>query len=121
LGKWRWRILSEGQDIWIDILQARYGSLYPSLHLGGRPVGFRGTSAWWRDVSLLGGSMDSTSDWFSEGIGKTTADGFMISFWFEMWIGDTPLRVQYQRLFQVSEKSNSKVGEMGTWVDEKWV
>jgi hypothetical protein len=62
--------------------------------------------------------MDSTSDWFSGGIGKTTADGFMTSFWFEMWIGDTPLRVQYQRLFQVSEKSNSKVGEMGTWVDE---
>lgn len=121
LGKWRWRILYEGQGIWRDILLARYGSLYPSPHLGGRPVGFRGTSAWWRDVSLLGGSKDSTLDWFSEGIGKKVGDGLMTSFWFETWIGDTPLMAQYPRLFQVSEQSNSKVGEMGTWVDGEWV
>jgi hypothetical protein len=62
LGKWRWRILSEGQGIWRDILLARYGSLYPLPHLAGRPIGFRGTSVWWRDISLLGSSMDSTSD-----------------------------------------------------------
>ncbi|MCI62127.1 hypothetical protein A2U01_0083384, partial [Trifolium medium] len=31
---------------------ARYSLLYPSPHLEGRPVGFRGTSAWWRDISL---------------------------------------------------------------------
>ncbi|MCH81087.1 ribonuclease H protein [Trifolium medium] len=41
LGKWRWRILSGGQGIWRDILMAKYGSLYPSSHFGGRPVGFR--------------------------------------------------------------------------------
>jgi hypothetical protein len=80
LSKWRWRLLSGGQGIWRDILMARYGSLYPSPHLGGRPVGFKGTSAWWRDVSLLGGSMDSTSDWFSEGIGKKVGDGLLTSF-----------------------------------------
>ncbi|MCH87610.1 putative non-LTR retroelement reverse transcriptase [Trifolium medium] len=118
LGKWRWRILSGGQGIWRDILLARYGLLYPSPHLGGRPVGFRGSSYWWRDVSLLGGSTNSISDRFSEGIGKKVGDGLLNYFWFEPWIGDTPLRVQYQRLFQVSEQRDSKVGEMGTWVDE---
>ncbi|GAU10371.1 hypothetical protein TSUD_422770 [Trifolium subterraneum] len=121
LGKWRWGLLSRGQGIWRDILMSRYGSLYPSPHLGARLVGFRGTSVWWKDISLLGGSMDSTSDWFSEGIWKKVGDGLMTSFWFETWIGDTPLKVQYKRLFQVSEQSNSKVGEMGTWEDEEWV
>ncbi|GAU22757.1 hypothetical protein TSUD_129690 [Trifolium subterraneum] len=112
LGKWRWRLLSGRQGIWRDILLSRYGSLYPSPHLGGRPVGFRGTSAWWRDVSLLGGTTDSTSNWFYEGIGKKVGDGLMTSFWFETWIGDTPLKVQYQRLFQVSEQITSKVDLM---------
>ncbi|GAU49947.1 hypothetical protein TSUD_408420 [Trifolium subterraneum] len=121
LGKWRWRLLSGGQGIWRDILLSRYSSLYPSPHLGGRLVGFRGTSTWWRDVSLLGDTTDSTSDWFSEGIGKKVGDGLMTSFWFETWIGDTPLKVQYQRLFQVLEQITSKVGEMGTWVDGEWV
>ncbi|GAU29198.1 hypothetical protein TSUD_361870 [Trifolium subterraneum] len=30
-------------------------------------------------------------------------------------------KVQYQRLFQVSEQNNSKVEEMGTWEDVEWV
>ncbi|MCH91649.1 putative non-LTR retroelement reverse transcriptase, partial [Trifolium medium] len=85
-GKWRWRLLQEGQGIWRDIILARYGSLDPSPHLGGRPVGFRGTSSWWRDVSLLG----------------------------------VPLRVQYSRLFQVSQQCHSKVSEMGNWVNGEW-
>ncbi|GAU10016.1 hypothetical protein TSUD_288060 [Trifolium subterraneum] len=36
LGKWRWRIISGGVGIWRDIILARYGSLFPSPHLGGR-------------------------------------------------------------------------------------
>ncbi|MCI28718.1 RNA-directed DNA polymerase (Reverse transcriptase), partial [Trifolium medium] len=102
LSKWRRRLLSGGQGIWRDILLSRYGSLYPSPHLGGRPVGFRGTSSWWKDVSLLGGPLDSISDRFSEGIGKKAGNGLLTSFWFEPWIGANPLKVHYQRLFQVS-------------------
>ncbi|GAU50741.1 hypothetical protein TSUD_99110 [Trifolium subterraneum] len=81
LGKWRWRLLHGGQGIWRDILLARYRSLYPSPHLGGRLVGFRGT--WWRDIFLLGGSPDSSSNWFSEEIGKKIDNGLLTLFWFE--------------------------------------
>jgi hypothetical protein len=65
--------------------------------------------------------LDSTSYKFSEGIGKKVGDGLMTSFWLETWIGNTPLRVQYPRLFQVSVQNNSKVREMGTWVEGEWV
>ncbi|MCI40809.1 hypothetical protein A2U01_0062042, partial [Trifolium medium] len=45
----------------------RYGSLFPSPHLGGRLQDLRRVSCWWRNVSLLGDHEDVISDWFSEG------------------------------------------------------
>ncbi|GAU37888.1 hypothetical protein TSUD_395720 [Trifolium subterraneum] len=74
LAKWRWRILTEGQGLWRDILLARYESLFPAPHFAGRPNGFRGVSLWWSDVSLLGTRVNSHSDWFSEGASDQCLD-----------------------------------------------
>jgi hypothetical protein len=93
LGKWRWRIISEGTGIWRDILLARYGTLFPAPHLGGRPSGLRGASSWWSDVSLLWTSVDSQSDWFSEGVFKRIGNGILTSFWFDPWVDGVPLRI----------------------------
>ncbi|GAU25978.1 hypothetical protein TSUD_166610 [Trifolium subterraneum] len=45
----------------------------------------------------------------------------MTSFWFDPWLGGTPLRTQFQRLFQVSTQSTSTVREMGKWVEGQWL
>ncbi|MCI47019.1 hypothetical protein A2U01_0068260, partial [Trifolium medium] len=58
----------------------------------------------WTDVSLPGGPADSNSDWFSEGIGKKFGNVSLTSFWLDPWFRGTPLRVQYPRLFQVSQQ-----------------
>ncbi|GAU44056.1 hypothetical protein TSUD_399540 [Trifolium subterraneum] len=121
VGKWRWRLISGGVGLWRDIIFARYGPLSPSPHLGGRPQGLRRASGWWRNMSLLGGPVDASSDWFSEGVTKTVGNGLMTSFWFDPWVGETPLRIQFQRLFQVSAQSTNSVGEMGRWVDGQWI
>ncbi|MCH89623.1 ribonuclease H protein, partial [Trifolium medium] len=56
LGKWRWRLISGGVGVSRDIILARYGSLFPSPHLGVRLGGLRRVSWWWRNASLLGGA-----------------------------------------------------------------
>ncbi|MCH90168.1 ribonuclease H protein, partial [Trifolium medium] len=124
LGKWRWRIIDRGQGIWRDILLARYGALFPSPHLGGRPNGFTGESLWWKDVSLLGGVNASISYWFSEGVIRKVGNGSATAFWFDPWLGGMPLKDQYHRLFRVSEQGMELVGNMGSWVhgvDDSWV
>jgi hypothetical protein len=72
--------------------------------------------------------MYSTSDWFSEAIGKKFGDSLVISFGFETWIGTLPLGCSMEeRVFQVSEESNIKMGEMApmwmrsgmSWVSSK--
>ncbi|MCH94887.1 hypothetical protein A2U01_0015856 [Trifolium medium] len=62
----------------------------------------------------------AAGDWFSEGVGKKVGNGLLTSFWFEPWSGGTLLREQYSRLFQVSQQRDSKVGEMGNWVNGEW-
>ncbi|GAU24190.1 hypothetical protein TSUD_23270 [Trifolium subterraneum] len=45
----------------------------------------------------------------------------MTSFLFDPLARETPLRSQFQRLFQVSTQSACKVGEIGSWVEDQWV
>ncbi|GAU48325.1 hypothetical protein TSUD_351650 [Trifolium subterraneum] len=113
LAKWRWRILTEGQGLWCDILLARYGSLFPAPHFAGCPNGFRGVSLWWSDVSLLGTRVISHSDWFFEGVTKRVGNGTTTSFWFDTWVDSVPLRVRYQSLFQASDQCPDRVVDMG--------
>ncbi|GAU30794.1 hypothetical protein TSUD_355200 [Trifolium subterraneum] len=70
LCKWRWRLISGGVGLSRDVILARYNSLSPSPHIGGRLGGLRRASCWWRNVSLLGDPEDAISDWFSEGVTK---------------------------------------------------
>ncbi|MCI11941.1 hypothetical protein A2U01_0033044 [Trifolium medium] len=74
-----------------DIILARYDSLFPSPHLGGRLRGLRRASCWWRIVSLLGDPEDAISDWFTEGVSKKVGNGHLTSFWFDPWLGEAPL------------------------------
>ncbi|MCH87323.1 ribonuclease H protein, partial [Trifolium medium] len=98
LGKWRWRIIAGGQGIWREILLARYGSLFPSQHLGGPPNGFTRASLWWKNVSLLGDSTVACSDWFSKGVSRKIGNGSDTTFWFDPWVGGgVPLKIRFQR------------------------
>ncbi|GAU17784.1 hypothetical protein TSUD_171730 [Trifolium subterraneum] len=105
LGKWRWRLISREQGIWRDIISARYGLLYPSPHFGGRPSG---------------SSVEVGSDWFSKGVLKRVGDEGSSSFWFDPWVGDIPLKIQFQSLFQLSDQQLDLVGEMGYRLDLEW-
>ncbi|MCI03011.1 cytochrome P450 [Trifolium medium] len=123
--KWRWGILTEGIGIWRDILLDRYGSLFPTPHLAGRPNGLRGASLWWNDVSLLGTQVDFHSGWFSDGVTKRIGNGTLTSFWFDPWVDGVPLRIRYQSLFQASDQCLDRIVDMGSWVrlshsDDEW-
>ncbi|GAU35216.1 hypothetical protein TSUD_204920 [Trifolium subterraneum] len=58
---------------------------------------------------------------FQRGVTKKVGNGRLTSFWCDPWLGGTPLRTQFQRLFQVSTQVTSTVREMGNWVDDQWV
>lgn len=80
LGKWRWILLQKETGVWRMIIAARYGSLAPTPHLGGRFCGLRRSSLWWKDVSLLGTKEHARSDWFADCVMVKVGDGLNTSF-----------------------------------------
>jgi hypothetical protein len=87
LAKWKWKLLSHDDELWKDVVVARYGSdVMGKRNLGEIDITRMG-SHWWRDLCLL----DKDSDWFNRAIGKRVGNGNNTSFWSENWIGDQSL------------------------------
>jgi hypothetical protein len=73
-------------------------------------------SVWWKEVSFLGSSSDSTTfGWFSKGVAKVIGNGLSTSFGNDPWVGELPLKVLFPQLFQVSNQCGGKVGQVGNW------
>ncbi|MCH85824.1 ribonuclease H protein [Trifolium medium] len=121
LGKWRWRLLSEGAGLWKDILVTKYRVVRTGSHHGGHEDEFRVASSWWKNILLLWAPFDSTSDWFSESVIKVIGNGLTTSFWNDSWIGDDPLKVCFPRHYQVSVQRVVMVRNLFSWVGEVWV
>lgn len=58
LVKCRWCMLSSAFALWVDILVSRYGISKVTSLDGGRTLGHRSLSTWWKGVSLLGSKKD---------------------------------------------------------------
>ncbi|MCH80022.1 hypothetical protein A2U01_0000784 [Trifolium medium] len=69
----------------------------------------------------LGTQVASQSDWFSKGVFKRIGNEILTSFWFDPWVDNVPLRIQYQSFFQASNQCLDRVADMGNWVSGEWV
>lgn len=65
LGKWRWRLITRWEALWKDIIGARYAKRSMWDHRGGRVIGLRGVSNWWKKMSLLETSQPESTNWCS--------------------------------------------------------
>jgi hypothetical protein len=84
--------LSCENELWKEIVVARYGNeVMRKRILGEIDVTRLCSSWWWRDLCLI----DKDSEWFNNAIGKKVGNGKMTSFWNELWIGEQTLRQRF--------------------------
>jgi len=50
--------------------------------------------------------------WFDDNVRRKVGDGRNTLFWYDTWVGDTPLRLKFPRLFELAVEKESKVGDM---------
>jgi hypothetical protein len=117
LSKWRWKLLSRDDELWKEVVIARYGvDVIGKKNLGVIDVTRLG-SYWWKDLCLL----DKDSNWSCNAIGKKVGDGASTSFWNEKWIGEQTLRQRFPRLFGISLQKVDSINDMGNLRDGSWI
>jgi hypothetical protein len=116
LTKWRWKLLNGVNEIWKEVIVAKYGR--ESMGTIRPGIGFAPTlaSRWWVDICNL----DNEADWFVRAVEKKVGRGNNTNFWSETWVGDQPLRDRFPRLYGISTQKEGTIANMGSWVDLQW-
>ena len=76
-------------------------------------------SWWWRDIKKIcreGGG----EGWFKEELRWKLGRGDKISFWEDVWVGNTSLKTCFQRLYTLAANQEQKVEEAGGWEGSEW-
>lgn len=109
LGKWRWRMLHEQEQLWCRVLISKYGKGHNSR-----------ASAWWKDLltSCVG---EPAGLWFENGLCWRLGEGNYTHFWEENWHGQGIFQERFADLFRLSEQKGMTLMEVGKWVDGKWI
>ncbi|KAK2445049.1 hypothetical protein QL285_016023 [Trifolium repens] len=97
LGKWKWRLLTEGDAVWAELLRFRYGHLPTQLLAGNASAYNIKSSLWWRDI--VGIARGISENWFMSNIGCCVGEGKNVGFWKFQWFGDQPFNMLFPELF----------------------
>jgi hypothetical protein len=82
LAKWRWKLLSEGNELWKKVVLAKYGSNVVGSSNLEELEPRAGASVWWRDLCRL----DRGVGWFSLATSKVVGNGRMTKLWKDVWV-----------------------------------
>jgi hypothetical protein len=116
LAKWRWKLLSPNEEVWMAVIKAKYGgNVIGNVHPGIEMVPRR-SSKWWVDIC----NIDKGSDWFMRSVMKKVGNGRFTKFWTDIWVGDQALKVLFPRLFNISNQQEELVFNMGSLVENQW-
>jgi hypothetical protein len=97
LSKWKWRLLTDADSLWSDLLSYRYGH-FPTLLLGGGSNHHSTQhSIWWKDI--INNGIGLSEDWFRSNVSCCVGDGRNIGFWKFKWYGNLSFKELYPNLF----------------------
>ncbi|PNX65480.1 cysteine-rich receptor-like protein kinase, partial [Trifolium pratense] len=101
-------MLVDRDGMWFRVLAARYGVEGGRLRVGGRH-----RSVWWREIaSTREGGEGSGGSWFGDHVVRRVGDGSDTLFRIDHWLGETPFRERFGRLFDLAENKQCTVAEM---------
>nr|GEY03249.1 RNA-directed DNA polymerase, eukaryota [Tanacetum cinerariifolium] len=103
LFKWVWRYLSRDNSLWSRVISAIHG-------LNGQVLSAAFNSTWSSMINEVNSLKDKGVDLISHckiKVGKGTCT----SFWNDLWIGDSLLKLSFPRLYALEEKKHISVAD----------
>jgi len=87
LAKWKWRLGTEDNGLWKQVLELKYGSW---RNLNDLDI-LRSASRWWINVHKVCGSTLQVL-WFDNSFEWVLGDGKKVKFWEDKWVGEETLK-----------------------------
>ncbi|GJV55352.1 RNA-directed DNA polymerase, eukaryota, reverse transcriptase zinc-binding domain protein [Tanacetum coccineum] len=95
LQKWRWRLFTSPNDLWVKVVKAFHG------HEGGfdnNGCSFKGT---WANIVGSSNFFHSKGIILNNSFRFNARCGTRIRFWKDIWVGEAPLSIRYNRLYRL--------------------
>jgi hypothetical protein len=116
LAKWRWKLLTNDDEVWKNVMVAKYGEHVLGNVRVESTVGGISCSTWWKDLCCL----DSHGEWFRRVVAKRVGRGNSCRFWKDMWVDNQTLEQRFPRLFSISTQKDDVITEVGSWREGMW-
>ncbi|GJV85542.1 putative RNA-directed DNA polymerase, eukaryota, reverse transcriptase zinc-binding domain protein [Tanacetum coccineum] len=100
LHKLRWRFFSSPDSLWVKVIKALHGS-----ECGFDLIGCKFNGIWSKIVGTSN-YLHSNSILPMDSICFQVGYGYLIRFWKDIWLGDSPLYTRFNRLYQLEQKKN---------------
>ncbi|XP_058752225.1 uncharacterized protein LOC131625382 [Vicia villosa] len=120
LSKWKWRILTDRDAVWRDLLEERYGNVKLKVLVGDVSVVDNKDSIWWRDLILSDNYENLLVDNFSSVIRVKVGSGDSTPLWYADWTGKQSLMKIFPSLFSLAANHLLQVSAAGTFLEGCW-
>lgn len=99
LCKWKWRILTERETVWRNILEARYGNLNEGVFRGSEHKSKVKDFVWGKVLCAVSSHKTNAFDCFEGNISSVLGKGNTIPFWYGKWLGGSSLKSSFPSAF----------------------
>ncbi|XP_058764653.1 uncharacterized protein LOC131638121 [Vicia villosa] len=113
LSKWKWRILTDKDAVWRDLLEVRYGNIKLKVLVGDSLVVQKKDSIWWRDLIISDNYDNLLLDNFSSAVLVSVGNGVSTPLWYANWTGQRSLMERYPSLFSMAHNHIQNIASAG--------
>ncbi|GKC36210.1 RNA-directed DNA polymerase, eukaryota, reverse transcriptase zinc-binding domain protein [Tanacetum coccineum] len=112
LHKWRWQFYSNPDSLWVKVIRALHGRECGFDHNGSKYNGL------WSKIVRTSNYLHSSSILPMDSIRFQVGCGSLIRFWKDIWLGNSPLYIRFNRLFRLECEKDCLV--MNRISDGQW-
>jgi hypothetical protein len=117
LAKWRWRLLSDDNSLWKEVIKGKYGGTVVGRVMMEEDCKPWFSSTWWRDICSIGSNLDR--NWLAQSVTKKLGNGANTRFWEDICVGEMSLRDRFPHLFSISVQQQATVASVCVWITAK--
>ena len=115
--KWLWRFFHEPNSLWRQVIAAKYKCPQNLTMIDFSKISMGGP---WRSICNTILSHEEASAALKNLMRKSVGDGKETLFWNDFWLGESPLKSSYPRLFSIAFDPMATISSMSCWIGAEW-